>query len=196
MSKIFLVSDTHFFHSNIIKYCNRPFASVEEMNRVMIEKWNAVVSPEDTVIHLGDFALGPAPRYAEILKALHGKTKILIIGNHDKSAVYMKENVGFDQVYQNRMFDFGEHGDWFLKHKPMKTPKKLLHGHVHQSWRRLGEFVINASVDVWDFYPQTLAQMLSVPTEPMDYKCNCGEILKRLENNRDHWEHKQRDYRD
>jgi calcineurin-like phosphoesterase family protein len=56
MEKVFFTSDTHFGHANIIKYCGRPFASVEEMNRELIARWNAVVGPRDTVYHLGDRA--------------------------------------------------------------------------------------------------------------------------------------------
>jgi len=53
----FFSADQHFGHSNIIKYCNRPFASVEEMDRVMVERWNARISPKDNVYLLGDVFL-------------------------------------------------------------------------------------------------------------------------------------------
>ena len=54
---IFFTSDTHFNHKAIISYCSRPFESVEEMNDRLIDNWNQVVKPNDTVYHLGDFAL-------------------------------------------------------------------------------------------------------------------------------------------
>jgi len=80
--KTFLTGDTHFGHANIIRYCSRPFTSVEEMNRKLIENWNAVVGPKDTVWHLGDFGMLSDREAADIFHALNGE-KNLIIGNHD-----------------------------------------------------------------------------------------------------------------
>ena len=80
--KVFIISDTHFGHENIIKYCNRPFSSVEEMDEKMIKNWNETVSNNDVVLHLGDFGLGKKEYIASIVKRLNGK-KILIMGNHD-----------------------------------------------------------------------------------------------------------------
>jgi calcineurin-like phosphoesterase family protein len=58
MNKIYFSSDHHFSHSNVIKYCNRPYTSVQEMNEDLIQRWNNQVKPEDTVYYLGDFSLG------------------------------------------------------------------------------------------------------------------------------------------
>jgi calcineurin-like phosphoesterase family protein len=76
-------SDTHFGHANIIKYCNRPFADVDEMNEALVENWNRVVHEDDTVYHLGDVALGPWERWDAVLSRLNGY-KILVVGNHEK----------------------------------------------------------------------------------------------------------------
>jgi len=73
MAKVFFTSDTHFNHVNIIKYCSRPFSSVEEMNREMIARWNSVVGPEDTVFHLGDFAMGYSTEWPSFLSQLNFK---------------------------------------------------------------------------------------------------------------------------
>jgi len=82
MSKIFLTSDCHFFHQNIISYCNRPFDTIEEMNEALIKNWNSVVTYEDTVYVLGDFFMGRTEWIDSVLCRLNGKI-ILIRGNHD-----------------------------------------------------------------------------------------------------------------
>lgn len=87
---IWFTSDTHYFHRQVIEYCNRPFSSVEEMNEALIANWNRVVSPKDIIYHLGDFAFCKADKAIEIVKRLNGK-KHLIFGNHDKSLRKSKE---------------------------------------------------------------------------------------------------------
>ena len=82
--KVFMISDTHFGDERILRYENRPFSSVEEMDKAIIENWNQVVGEEDTVFHLGDVSSYDPERNKEILSSLHGK-KILIMGNHDQN---------------------------------------------------------------------------------------------------------------
>lgn len=85
----FFTSDLHLYHSNIIRYCNRPFANVDEMNQAILDNYNAKVSDEDTVYFIGDIAFlksseakADLPRY---MGNLRGK-KHLICGNHDRVA--------------------------------------------------------------------------------------------------------------
>jgi calcineurin-like phosphoesterase family protein len=80
-------SDHHFGHAGALGLYHRPFASVAEMDRQMIDRWNSVIGPDDEVWHLGDFAIRQRPdRVAALVKALHGR-KHLIIGNNDDAAV-------------------------------------------------------------------------------------------------------------
>lgn len=74
---IYFTSDTHFGHENIIKYCDRPFTSVEEMDETLIENWNNVVNPGDVVWHLGDFTLGDVWRARSYFKRLNGIIRVL-----------------------------------------------------------------------------------------------------------------------
>lgn len=83
-TNVFFISDTHFQHKNIIKYCNRPFETVAEMDSTMVENWNSVVQPNDIVFHIGDFCFGSMKSWRYLLDRLNGK-KYLAAGNHDKN---------------------------------------------------------------------------------------------------------------
>ena len=80
---IFFTSDSHFGHANIIKHCNRPFSSVEEMDEHLISAWNSRVRPSDTIYILGDLIFRSTASPDSYLSRLRGK-KHLILGNHDK----------------------------------------------------------------------------------------------------------------
>jgi calcineurin-like phosphoesterase family protein len=78
-------SDTHFCHDNIIKYCNRPFSDVDQMNEALIDNWNGCVQPGDNIYHLGDFGTyKDLSSIEKIIKRLNGN-KFLVAGNHDYS---------------------------------------------------------------------------------------------------------------
>lgn len=158
---VFLTSDLHFDHKNVISYCDRPFSSVEEMNATMIENWNKTVRPDDIIYVLGDFALSNAAGIEKSCKALNGY-KILILGNHDRSATAMKR-YGFNEVHKwlNIQYEDIEIG---LIHNPahaaaLQPCSVVLHGHVHEQWRRKGN-LINVGVDQWGFVPRTIAELL------------------------------------
>lgn len=82
MKDIWFISDTHFGHYNIIKYCDRPFDTADQMDEFMVEQWNSTVKPGDHVYHLGDVMMGDRRAGARNLMRLHGKLR-LIVGNHD-----------------------------------------------------------------------------------------------------------------
>lgn len=133
----FFTSDTHFGHENIIRYCNRPFATTEEMNKALIHNWNKVVKPEDTVFHLGDFAIGGSAVWNDMLSALNGKI-YLIKGNHDIKNLRTGYIDKFEGIYSQLYIDIGGQSI-YLNHFPFLTfggvyrdnPVWQLFGHVH-----------------------------------------------------------------
>ena len=82
-SEVFFTSDTHFGHSNIIKYCARPFDTTNNMDEALINNWNAKVPKDGIVYHLGDFAWGSINYWEKIREQLNGEI-ILVYGNHDE----------------------------------------------------------------------------------------------------------------
>jgi calcineurin-like phosphoesterase family protein len=129
MRKFFVVSDTHFDHTNIIKYCNRPYANTEEMNKDLVKRWNSVVSNNDVVWVLGDFAFGKDSA-REFCKKLNG-TKYLVRGNHDHGTNSFYRECGFKEVYDRPVLvDF-----CLMSHAPLQlsetTPYFNFYGHVH-----------------------------------------------------------------
>lgn len=140
LNNIFLTSDTHFFHKNILKYCNRPFKDIEEMNQCLIDNWNKKVPKDGLVFHLGDFAFGGFDKIRNIREQLNGKI-CLIKGNHDpknNSQNVSTLNEIFDHVTYQMKLKFDEY-NVYLNHFPflcydgsyMKTIQFF--GHCHTS---------------------------------------------------------------
>lgn len=157
---IYFTSDTHFFHGNIIGYCNRPFADTVAMNEGLIEKWNRRVTPEDTVYHLGDVSFGKFEATQAIIQRLNGY-KILVKGNHDRSHERMKE-IGFQESYSELFLETSK-GLAYLHHEPMgilhmKEADFQLCGHVHQEFVKKDSW-INVGVDVWGYEPKTIDEL-------------------------------------
>ncbi len=98
MNKIWFTSDHHFGHRNIIDHAKRPFDSAEEMDEVMIERWNEKVGAKDSVYYLGDLALNKTERLKEILKRLNGSI-YLIKGNHESAALTCKNRFEWIKDY-------------------------------------------------------------------------------------------------
>jgi calcineurin-like phosphoesterase family protein len=135
--KTFFTSDTHFFHTNVIKFCNRPFGSVEQMNDVLIKNWNTVVSEEDHVWFLGDFSFGKPDPTKDVLRQLKG-VKHLIVGNHDRIG---RCDQLFNRDWQEFFVDSHDYyrlktpkGKFVLCHFPFSSWERgyyNLHGHWH-----------------------------------------------------------------
>ena len=153
---LYLISDTHFYHKNIIKYCDRP----EDYAAIILNEWNSTVKPGDDVLHLGDFAIGwdrefPTKRdsYTDIMKQLNG-SKYITLGNHDRESRTFYENIGFSQVMSHTIIDIEEFetkkvlfnhypleiDDEYMKPQLIEHIKNLktlefdyvVHGHTHR----------------------------------------------------------------
>lgn len=138
-SKVWFTSDTHFAHTNILRFCDRPFANTDEMDEYIIRKWNELVKPDDTVFHLGDVAWGGSGVWVRVLDRLNGH-KVLIIGNHDMKNLRANYARFFDLItFQMQIIVEGQ--AIYLNHYPFlcyggsyrkgKEAVWQLFGHVH-----------------------------------------------------------------
>ena len=173
---IFFTADTHFGHTNIIRYCQRPFRSIEEHDATLITNWNAAVRPDDEVYVLGDFIFAKNVEEVEsVTKRLNGR-KYLVRGNHDRLELC--------QNYFEWIKDYHEmtaHNlKWVLFHYPIhewhgkyrSNGAVHLHGHTHNKIEKNGDPShteisnkrrLNVGVDLNGFTPiraNTLASRL------------------------------------
>lgn len=157
----FFTSDSHFRHARILELGEgRPFKSIQHHDEMLIKYWNDVVSPKDTVYHLGDVALGPWPEGLNHFKRLNG-TKILVPGNHDrifsgeKAARRERFMPDYEEAFDNILPEItevrilgtrfmishfpyreeiiGGKPDRYLDKRPADEGVPLIHGHTHQS---------------------------------------------------------------
>ena len=133
---IFFTSDTHFLHRRILDYCpNRKFLTVEDHDAHLIRMWNQIVSPKDTVFHLGDFAFGRVEDSFAILDTLQGK-KVLITGNHDvrhlKHEEFRNRFAAIKFGYHEVEVNFRGHTALIvLCHYPLESFNKMRYGSFH-----------------------------------------------------------------
>lgn len=163
MRNYWVISDTHWGHANIIRYCQRPFASVEEMDDAMVTYWNETVKSNDYVYHLGDVLSGKYRRDVDVaiklLRSLNGH-KRLVLGNHDdgKSQAF---RVCFDEITMWRQYpSMG----LLMTHCPAhestlnaKWPRNV-HGHVHEKDPPSPAHV-NVSVERIDYRPINVEEL-------------------------------------
>jgi calcineurin-like phosphoesterase family protein len=173
-NKVWFTSDTHWGQKKVQQYIPaRPGKNLEEHDQILIDNWNSVVSPGDTVYHLGDFVFGKYRDQEElgtkVMKQLNGQVQ-LIFGNHDswlKKAAVAKR-VGFAWT-----------GD-IKKIKPFDTPIILFHyamrtwrGSCHGFWHLYGHshgnladdpnsLSCDVGVDVWDYKPVSYDQIVEI----------------------------------
>ena len=176
-------ADLHLGHRNIINYCDRRFDSVGAMDRALIARWNEVVSDDDTVWVLGDFALGTIADMLPLAGELRGRLHLLT-GNHDRCwAGHGRRAEGWTERYLEAGFAEIHHGtatiaiggtevrlchfpyrgdshdrDRYVEHRPEDDGSWLLHGHVHERWAQDGR-MINVGVDAADFRPISAADI-------------------------------------
>lgn len=173
MPNIWVTSDTHFNHKNILNFTDyegnkvRPFSSVEEMNEVLIERWNEVVKPGDKIYHLGDVFFGPKEWIEDNWHKLNGK-KRLVVGNHD-DILYIAQQRMFEKIELWRMFS---EFNLLLTHVPVHNstlyerrfknapmlPMINVHGHIHSNASPAGPYVC-ACVEQTDYRPINIEEL-------------------------------------
>ena len=146
---IYFVADEHYGHANIIKYCNRPFEDVDDMDNVIMDNHNEIVNKDDTVIHAGDFALVNSKQAAIYISLLKGN-HVFLQGSHDRwlstGRFLWEKTIDDDQIvvchYPMLSWPRSHHGSC------------LLHGHCHG---RLTSYpgIYDIGVDNNNFYPVT-----------------------------------------
>lgn len=168
MPTVFVISDTHFDHANMLKFRTsngelcRIFDTVDDMNEYMIEAWNKRVRPQDHVYHLGDVALGR--KGLGMVRRLNGHLR-LVRGNHDVYDTKYYLAAGFKEIYGIRVLD-----DLIFSHIPLhpesvKPRWTNVHGHIHNNLAfepytpLLGPKYFNASAEVLHYIPRSLEEI-------------------------------------
>jgi calcineurin-like phosphoesterase family protein len=158
----FVVSDHHFGHANIIKYCDRPFTSVGDMDTTLLNRHFETVEPDDVVIHLGDVAMDmrTGEDTIEQMEAIGGD--LLVQGNHD---VGLSDGQAPFPVLDSCVLTHGEY-TFYCTHRPADVPDRwdgwVLHGHTHNNDLDTYPFLsyddqrVNVGVDLLEFRPISL----------------------------------------
>ena len=160
--QIWLISDTHFDHVNIIKYCHRPFHSVQEMNSTLVANWNSQVRRKDIVYFLGDWSFGRDSRPARYWRHRLNGHIISIKGGHDRPDWRMHY-----RKYTKLRYDGTT---YLLVHDPTSHIAQnwhgwVIHGHKHNNnlsypLINAGHKTINVSVELTDYSPLKIQDVI------------------------------------
>lgn len=163
-TRIFLISDLHLNHENIIRYCKRPFRTKRQMNEALVNNWNNTVKASDIIFFLGDLAFGTNIRSIDYwLDKLNGK-KVFIRGNHDTQP--------FTKALEapNHYFIRYKEQSFMLTHKPLRPQywnDWVIHGEKHNNnlekypFMNKEEKTINVSAEVINYKPISLDRIIS-----------------------------------
>lgn len=181
------IADMHLSHKNIIKFDERPYDSIEDMNDALVKNWNKKVKSDDTTYILGDFCWGKEPEWIEFLDKLNGN-KVLIRGNHDLKQ--MSKSLKNKFMFIKDRHEIGDCGKKIImSHYPELAYKSsynpdvfMLHGHVHyrtneavyirkwvkelkenhvNEWDNRGQIInVGAMLKEMDYTPRTLMEIL------------------------------------
>ncbi|MEF2073455.1 metallophosphoesterase family protein [Consotaella aegiceratis] len=153
---LLFTSDTHFSDPRVLRIDRRPFRNLEEHDEALIERWNDVVGPDDTIWHLGDFARGDPSHVEGLLDRLNGR-KHLVVGNNDGPATLDARGWSSIQFYAEMVID---ERLVVLCHYPFRTWNQMgrksidLHGHSHGKLKPVTR-QYDVGVDAWDYRPMT-----------------------------------------
>lgn len=185
MRNIWVISDTHFNHENILKFIDgttgrqiRPkFDSVEQMDEFMIENWNTSIKNGDLVYHLGDVFIGDREKFKKIWPKLNG-SKRLVVGNHD-DIKFLCAGGFFKKVYESRIF---RHERLIFTHRPahetqmevgaapgLGTKLFNVHGHIHQNPSPPGAY-FNVSVENTNYKPVHIDELIQKAKEWFEHE--------------------------
>lgn len=174
---IWVISDTHFNHANILKFEDRvgkavrgQFSSVEDMNEHMIQRWNEVVKPGDKVYHLGDVVFGndKVEWMDKHMPRMNG-SKRLVFGNHDEPSHF----VGKGHFQKTSLWRVFKEFNILLTHVPVHEstvmegrggsirPMLNVHGHIHQN-ESPSQFHHCVSVEHTDYYPVNIEDLAKI----------------------------------
>ena len=167
----YFIADTHFGHENVIKFSARPFENLAEMERVLIENWNARVQPNDDIYIVGDFAWRAKHEHLmKCIRKLKGR-KHLITGNHDRKYLEFDDfRAEFVEIDKQTEIHINNH-QIILCHYPMAEWHQYhrgsyhIHGHLHNRKDEAFNYLkdknaLNAGVDVNHFMPVTFEELI------------------------------------